>query len=107
MGMSEKNDERTDEQQEDLLGSVANASISRRTLLRRTAVGGAALGVSSMLAGCFGGGDDEEAAGTTTAAANTSAGGKRYTFYSVTHGESGHAFLAIYRIGARIGSNLY
>jgi simple sugar transport system substrate-binding protein len=103
--MSEKNDERTDEQQEDLLDSVANASISRRTLLRRTAAGGAALGVSSMLAGCFGGGDNEEAA--TTTAANTSAGGKRYTFYSVTHGESGNVFWAIYRNGIRDASKLY
>ncbi len=102
--MSEKNDERTDEQ-EDLLESVANTSISRRTLLRRTAAGGAALGVSSMLAGCFGGGDNEEAA--TTTAANTSAGGKRYTFYSVTHGESGNVFWAIYRNGIRDASKLY
>jgi simple sugar transport system substrate-binding protein len=77
--------------------------ISRRSLVRGAAVGGLALGTPALLAAC--GGDDEEEAApqqTGEAAQQTD-----LTFYSVTHGESGNVFWAIYRNGIRDGGKAY
>jgi simple sugar transport system substrate-binding protein len=82
-------------------------AVSRRTLLRRAALGSAALTTPALLAACDVGGDDNndsEAANTTAAAGTASTG---LTFYSVTHGESGNVFWAIYRNGLRDGGKKY
>jgi simple sugar transport system substrate-binding protein len=71
--------------------------ISRRSLFKRAAVGGAALSLPAVAAAC--GGDDDEAAGTTEAGGG--GGESDLTFYSVTHGESGNVFWAIYRNGIK------
>lgn len=88
----------------DPVRAALNRAVSRRTLLRRAAIGGAALSTAPLLAACdVGGGDDEggEAASATTAQGTT--GTSNLTFYSVTHGESGNVFWAIYRNGIRDG----
>jgi simple sugar transport system substrate-binding protein len=80
--------------------------ISRASLLKRAALGGAgAASLPALLAAC---GGEEEAAGTTTAA-QTQQGGQQgnLTFYSVTHGESGNVFWAIYRNGIRDGQQVF
>jgi simple sugar transport system substrate-binding protein len=89
----------------DPVQAALNRAVSRRTLLRGAALGGAALTTPALLAAC--GGDDEggDAAATTQTGA---AGVKRnLTFYSVTHGESGNVFWAIYRNGIRDGQRVY
>lgn len=80
--------------------------ISRRSLFRRAAVGGAALSLPALAAAC--GGDDEgdggEAAGGGGGGGN---GDSNLTFYSVTHGESGNVFWAIYRNGIKDGAERF
>jgi hypothetical protein len=92
------------EEEKDLVGELTEAQISRRQLIKRAGVGAGALSLPAFLAAC-GGDDDEEAAATTTATAAQT--GAKKTFYSVTHGESGNVFWAIYRNGIRDGSKLY
>jgi simple sugar transport system substrate-binding protein len=92
------------EEEKDLLREALEEPISRRTLFKRAGVGAGALSLPALLAAC-GGDDDDEAAATT--AAEAPAQGKRLTFYSVTHGETGNVFWAIYRNGIRDGSKLY
>jgi simple sugar transport system substrate-binding protein len=82
---------------------ILNRPFSRRGLVRGAAVGGLALGTPALLAAC-GGDDDEEAAPTQTGKA---AQKTDMTFYSVTHGESGNVFWAIYRNGLRDGGKTY
>src|SRR5918995_519587 len=83
----------------DPVQAALNRAVSRRTLLRRAALGGAALTTPALLAACDIGDDDgEEAAGTETAARETGEQ-RNLTYYSVTHGESGNVFWAIYRNG--------
>ena len=91
----------------DPVQAALNRAVSRRTLLRRAALGGAALTTPALLAACDIGDDDgEEAAGTETAARETGEQ-RNLTYYSVTHGESGNVFWAIYRNGIRDGSKLF
>jgi simple sugar transport system substrate-binding protein len=73
--------------------------ISRRSLLKGAAVGGAMLSVPAAAAAC--GGEDEE--GQPTGGAEKT----DLTFYSVTHGESGNVFWAIYRNGIRDGQKVF
>ena len=90
----------------DPVQAALNRAVSRRTLLRRAAIGGAAFSATGLLAACDVGGDDDnnaEAAGTTTGATTQS----NKTFYSVTHGESGNVFWAIYRNGIKDGAKKY
>jgi simple sugar transport system substrate-binding protein len=90
----------------DPVQAALNRAVSRRTLLRRAAIGGAAFSATGLLAACDVGGDDDnnaEAAGTTTGATTQSS----KTFYSVTHGESGNVFWAIYRNGIKDGAKKY
>jgi simple sugar transport system substrate-binding protein len=103
--MSENHEKPLDEL--DPVQAALNRAVSRRTLLRRAALGGAALTTPALLAACDVGGDDgDEAAATETAAQET--GEQRdLTFYSVTHGESGNVFWAIYRNGIRDGSRQF
>jgi simple sugar transport system substrate-binding protein len=78
--------------------------LSRRGLLKGAAVGGAALSLPAIAAAC--GGNEEEAAETATQP--TPVGQKTgLTFYSVTHGESGNVFWAIYRNGIRDGAKVF
>jgi simple sugar transport system substrate-binding protein len=82
-------------------------AVSRRTLLRGAALGSAALATPALLAACDVGGDDDdnsEAANTTAQQGTASTG---LTFYSVTHGESGNVFWAIYRNGIRDAAKKY
>jgi simple sugar transport system substrate-binding protein len=90
------------------LGGLLKDPISRSSFFRRAAVGGMALSTPALLAAC-GGDDDEEAADTTatTTATQTAAQTSDMTFYSVTHGESGNVFWAIYRNGIRDGGKAY
>jgi simple sugar transport system substrate-binding protein len=83
---------------------VFHRPFSRRSLVRGAAVGGLAIGTPALLAAC-GGDDDEEAAPQT----ETGQAAQRtdMTFYSVTHGESGNVFWAIYRKGIRDGAKAY
>ncbi len=90
----------------DPVQAALNRAVSRRTLLRRAAVGGAALSTPALLAACDIGGDDNESAGTTTAT-EAAANQSNLNFYSVTHGESGNVFWAIYRNGIRDGAKKY
>jgi simple sugar transport system substrate-binding protein len=92
------------EEEKDLARELIEEPISRRTLFKRAGIGAGALSIPALLAAC-GGDDDDEAAATTAAPAQE--GGKKLTFYSVTHGESGNVFWAIYRNGIRDGSKLY
>jgi simple sugar transport system substrate-binding protein len=73
--------------------------ISRRSLLKGAAAGGAALTLPAVAAAC--GGEDEEA--------QPEGGAEKtdLTFYSVTHGESGNVFWAIYRNGIRDGQKAF
>jgi len=90
----------------DPVQAALKRAVSRRTLLRRAAIGGAAFSATGLLAACDVGGDDDnnaEAAGTTTGATTQS----NKTFYSVTHGESGNVFWAIYRNGIKDGAKKY
>jgi simple sugar transport system substrate-binding protein len=73
--------------------------ISRRSLLKGAAVGGAMLSVPAAAAAC--GGEDEE--GQPTGGAEKT----DLTFYSITHGESGNVFWAIYRNGIRDGQKVF
>jgi spermidine/putrescine transport system substrate-binding protein len=57
--------------------ATASGSLSRLELLRRAALGGAALSIPGLLAAC--GGDDEETAGTTTGAGGELAGTLRFS----------------------------
>jgi simple sugar transport system substrate-binding protein len=90
------------EEEKDLVHELTEGSISRRTLFKRAGIGAGALSLPALLAAC-GGDDEEEAAPTPQAPAQ----GKKLTFYSVTHGETGNVFWAIYRNGIRDGSRLY
>ena len=90
----------------DPVQAALKRAVSRRTLLRRAAIGGAAFSATGLLAACDVGGDDDnnaEAAGTTTGATSQS----NLNFYSVTHGESGNVFWAIYRNGIKDGAKQY
>lgn len=91
----------------DPVQAALQRAVSRRTLLRRAALGGAALSTPALLAACdIGGDDDDDEAAADTTAADT--GTKRdLTYYSVTHGESGNVFWAIYRNGIRDGQKVY
>jgi simple sugar transport system substrate-binding protein len=81
-------------------------AVSRRTLLRGAALGSAALATPALLAACdIGGDDNENKAAETAAAPGTASTG--LTFYSVTHGESGNVFWAIYRNGIRDAAKKY
>ncbi|HEV8251621.1 MAG TPA: sugar ABC transporter substrate-binding protein [Gaiellaceae bacterium] len=87
--------------------SLLSGPLSRASLLKRAAIGGAgAASLPALLAACGGGG--EEAAQTTTGT-QTQQGGQKsnLTFYSVTHGESGNVFWAIYRNGIRDGQQVF
>jgi simple sugar transport system substrate-binding protein len=90
------------EEERDLVHELTEKSISRRTLFKRAGVGAGALSLPALLAAC-GGDDEEEAAPTPQAPAQ----GKQFRFYSVTHGETGNVFWAIYRNGIRDASKLY
>jgi simple sugar transport system substrate-binding protein len=92
------------EEEKDVVRELIEEPISRRTLFKRAGVGAGALSLPALLAAC-GGDDDEEAAPTPTPA--PAQAGKKLTFYSVTHGETGNVFWAIYRNGIRDGSKLY
>jgi simple sugar transport system substrate-binding protein len=84
---------------------VAQGPISRRQLLKRAALGGAALSTPALLAAC--GGDDD---GEPEAGGGGGGGGEAksdLTFYSVTHGESGNPFWAIYRNGIRDAQKVF
>jgi len=104
--MSEKH--QTPPEDLDPVQAALNRAVSRRTLLRGAALGGAALTTPALLAACDVGGDDNgngEAAPTTGTATNGAQG--NLTFYSVTHGESGNVFWAIYRKGLRDAAAKY
>src|SRR6266511_950857 len=102
-GMSE-NHEPLDPEAE--IEAALERAVSRRTLLRGAALGSAALATPALLAACdVGDDDDNKEAANTTAAAGTAKSG--LTFYSVTHGESGNVFWAIYRNGIRDGAKKY
>jgi simple sugar transport system substrate-binding protein len=90
----------------DPVQAALKRAVSRRTLLRRAAIGGAALSAAPLLAACDIGDDDDdgEAAETETQGAGTQS---NLNFYSVTHGESGNVFWAIYRNGIRDGAKKY
>jgi simple sugar transport system substrate-binding protein len=75
--------------------AASRLGLSRRQLLQRAAIGGAALSTPAILAAC--GGDD----GGNGENGEEAGGGSGLTFYSVTHGESGNVFWAIYRNGIR------
>ena len=90
----------------DELGGIAGSRISRRSLLKRAAAGGALLSTPALLAAC-GGDDEEEAAEGAEAAGGEQAAKADMTFYSVTHGESGNVFWAIYRNGIRDAEKKY
>jgi simple sugar transport system substrate-binding protein len=81
---------------------LTSSGLSRRELLKRAGIGGAAaISLPTLLAAC--GGDDE-------AAQEEGGGGAQktdLTFYSVTHGESGNVFWAIYRNGIRDGQEVF
>jgi simple sugar transport system substrate-binding protein len=94
-----------DEKEKDLVRELIEEPISRRRLLKRAGIGAGALSLPALLAAC-GGDDDDEAAATTTTE-ETGQAGSDLTFYSVTHGESGNVFWAIYRNGIRDGGELY
>lgn len=79
--------------------------ISRRSLFKRAAVGGAALSLPAVAAAC--GGDDEAAGTEATTEAGGGGGASDLTFYSITHGESGNVFWAIYRNGIRDGQEVF
>jgi simple sugar transport system substrate-binding protein len=101
--MSENHEKPQDEL--DPVQAALTRAVSRRTLLRRAALGGAALTTPALLAACDVGGDDDEAAATE--AMEETSEQRDLTFYSVTHGESGNVFWAIYRNGIRDGSKLF
>jgi simple sugar transport system substrate-binding protein len=84
---------------------LINDPISRRQLIKRAGIGAGALSLPAFLAAC-GGGKKKKAAATTTVGTPAQTG-KKLTFYSVTHGESGNVFWAIYRNGIRDGAKLY
>jgi simple sugar transport system substrate-binding protein len=89
----------------DPVQAALNRAVSRRTLLRGAALGGAALSTPALLAAC--GGDDEGGEAAATTQTGTSGAKRNLTFYSVTHGESGNVFWAIYRNGIRDGQRVY
>ena len=85
----------------------ATTGLSRRELLKRAGIGGAAgLSLPALLAAC--GGDDEGGGGGGDGeAAQGGAEKTDLTFYSVTHGESGNPFWAIYRNGIRDAQKVF
>jgi simple sugar transport system substrate-binding protein len=89
----------------DPVQAALNRAVSRRTLLRGAALGGAALSTPALLAAC--GGDDGGGEAAPTTQTGTSGVKRNLTFYSVTHGESGNVFWAIYRNGIRDGQRVY
>jgi simple sugar transport system substrate-binding protein len=91
----------------DPIQAALKRAVSRRTLLRRAAIGGAALSTAPLLAACDIGDDDEDGEAAATTGTQTSASQSNLTFYSVTHGESGNVFWAIYRNGIRDGAAKY
>jgi simple sugar transport system substrate-binding protein len=91
----------------DPVQAALKRAISRRTLLRRAAVGGAALSAAPILAACDTGDDDDEGEAADTDTAAQGGAQSNLTFYSVTHGESGNVFWAIYRNGIRDGAKKY
>jgi hypothetical protein len=94
------------QEEKDLVHQLIEEPISRRRLLKRAGVGAGALSLPALLAAC-GGDDDEGEEAAATTAAETTAQAADMTFYSVTHGESGNVFWAIYRNGIRDGGELY
>jgi simple sugar transport system substrate-binding protein len=91
----------------DPVQAALNRAVSRRTLLRRAALGGAALSTPALLAACDIGGDDDDNGEAAETAAQETGTKRDLTFYSVTHGESGNVFWAIYRNGIRDGQKVY
>ena len=92
----------------DPIQAALKRAVSRRTLLRRAAIGGAALSTAPLLAACDIGGDDDDGEAADTATETAARGSQsNLTFYSVTHGESGNVFWAIYRNGIRDGAAKY
>jgi len=104
--MSDERDE-TRKREEEASG-LLEQSLSRASLFRRAAVGGAAgLSLPALLAACGGDDDDEGDTSAQTATTGGTEGGQKLTFYSVTHGETGNVFWAIYRNGIRDGQKVY
>jgi simple sugar transport system substrate-binding protein len=91
----------------DPVQAALKRAVSRRTLLRRAAIGGAALSTAPLLAACDIGGDDDDGEAADTTQTQTGGNQSNLTFYSVTHGESGNVFWAIYRKGIRDGASKY
>jgi simple sugar transport system substrate-binding protein len=82
---------------------VDSSALSRRELLKRAGIGGAAaLSLPTLLAACGGGDEEAQEEGGGGGAQKTD-----LTFYSVTHGESGNVFWAIYRNGIRDGQEVF
>jgi len=109
--MSEEEERQEENEQGKEEGSLLESRISRRSLFKRAAIAGAALSIPAIAAAC--GGDDEEEAAppppeeAPPAVETPAAEPTGLTFYSVTHGESGNVFWAIYRNGIRDGAALY
>jgi simple sugar transport system substrate-binding protein len=94
------------ERERDELAGIFRDPISRRQLLRRAGIGAAALSTPALLAAC--GGDDDEGGGGGGGGETQGGGGQgSLTFYSVTHGESGNPFWAIYRNGIRDAQKVF
>jgi simple sugar transport system substrate-binding protein len=104
--MSDERDEtRTSE---DASSRLFEQSLSRSSLFKRAAAGGAAgLSLPALLAACGGDDDDENGEAQTGTQAGTTEGGPKLNFYSVTHGETGNVFWAIYRNGIRDGQRVF
>ncbi len=91
--------------EKELVRELIEEPLSRRQLFKRAGIGGAALSLPAFLAACGGGGGKKAA--TTAATTAPAQGGKKLTFYSITHGESGNVFWAIYRNGIRDGQKVF
>jgi len=110
--MNEEQDGQEENEHREEDGSLLESRISRRSLFKRAAIAGAALSIPAIAAAC-GGDEEEEAAPPPEEAAPPppevapAAEPTGLTFYSVTHGESGNVFWAIYRNGIRDGAALY
>jgi simple sugar transport system substrate-binding protein len=104
--MSDERDERRPD--EDEASRLLDQSLSRASFFKRAAVGGAAgLSLPALLAACGGDDDEEDTQAQTGTAGGETPTGARLTFYSVTHGESGNVFWAIYRNGIRDGRRVF
>jgi simple sugar transport system substrate-binding protein len=104
--MSDERDERR--ASDDDASRLFEQSLSRASLFRRAAAGGAAgLSLPALLAACGGDDDDENGEAQPTQTETEAGGGQRLTFYSVTHGETGNVFWAIYRNGIRDGQRVF